>query len=216
MAALFSPQADTWFRIALAGAFGTPAVAVAGLMFLARSPLATEQGEPYEQPVQFDHRHHVGDEGIDCRYCHDTVERGPSAGIPDTSRCINCHAQIWNESDLLAPVRESYFRDLPIRWQRVHRLPDFVYFNHAIHVNKGVGCATCHGRVDLMPLVEREQPLLMEWCLDCHRDPMRYLRPRQELTNMSWRPTGDPLELGKRLALEYRVHTRTNCTTCHR
>lgn len=216
MAALFGPQADTWFRVAIAGLVGAPALLVAGLMLIARSPLATEEGEMYEQPIQFDHRHHVSDDGIDCRYCHDTVERGAFAGIPDTAKCLNCHSQIWNETDFLAPVRNSFFTGAPIPWQRVHRLPDYVYFNHSIHVHKGIGCVSCHGRVDLMPQVQRSAPLTMQWCLDCHRAPLPHLRPQSEITNLAWRPKEDPVELGQRLAREYDIHTRTSCTTCHR
>jgi hypothetical protein len=166
--------------------------------------------------VQFDHRHHVSDDGIDCRYCHNSVEVSSTAGIPATSVCMNCHSQIWNQSALLGIVRSAYFEDRPIRWTRVHRLPDFAYFNHAIHVNKGIGCVSCHGRIDQMPQVTQYAPLTMGWCLDCHRDPDRYLRPREEITSMSWQPPGDPVALAERLRREYHLQPRTACTTCHR
>ncbi|MGA9526468.1 MAG: cytochrome c3 family protein [Myxococcaceae bacterium] len=216
MAAVFSPRADTLFRIALVVAVCLPAGAIAGLMLLARSPLGTGQYDMLSQPVPFDHRHHARDEGIDCRYCHDLVERSPYAGIPPTSKCMNCHAQIWNQAALLDPVRASVFDDVPIRWNKVHRLPDHVYFNHAIHVSKGVGCVTCHGRVDQMPLVRQARELTMGWCLDCHRRPEGHLRPRAEVTNMDWKPNVDPVQLGRELARRYDVRPRTNCTTCHR
>ncbi|MBF5046516.1 cytochrome c3 family protein [Aggregicoccus sp. 17bor-14] len=185
-------------------------------MVLARSPLGVGSHEPVHQPVQFDHRHHAGDEGLDCRYCHDAVERSASAGLPPTSRCMGCHSQVWNESPLLEPVRASYFSGQSIPWNRVHRLPDFVFFNHSIHVNKGVGCVTCHGRVDSMPLVSQQAPLTMGWCLDCHRNPTPHLRPREAITSMTWRAPGDPAETGRAVQQALHVEPRTNCTTCHR
>ncbi len=197
-------------------ALALPVVGVAALMLYVRTPYGTSQDQPVEQPVEFDHRHHVVDIGIDCRYCHTTVESGPYAGVPPSGTCMNCHSQVWNRSALLNLVRQDYFTDTPIPWVRVNRVPQFVYFNHSLHVNKGVGCVTCHGRVDQMPAVMQVAPLTMSWCLDCHRDPYPNLRPREEVTNLAWEPPGDPVELGKRLAAQYDVHTRTSCTTCHR
>jgi hypothetical protein len=191
-------------------------VGIAALMLYVRTPYGTSQDQPVEQPVEFDHRHHVVDIGIDCRYCHTTVETGPYAGIPPSGTCMNCHSQVWNRSALLNLVRQDYFTDTPIPWVRVNRVPQFVYFNHSIHVNKGVGCASCHGRVDEMPAVQKVTSLAMSWCLDCHRNPYPNLRPREEVTNLAWEPQGDPVELGKRLAAQYDVHTRTSCSTCHR
>ena len=147
------------------------------VLTLQRSDIVTAANEFVEQPVQFSHQHHAGGIGIDCRYCHTSVEVSPSAGIPPTKTCINCHSQIWNQSPYLEPVRASFRDDRPLNWIRVHDLPDFVYFNHSIHVRKGVGCETCHGRVDRMPLMFQAKSLQMEWCLDCHRDPSRYVRP---------------------------------------
>ena len=138
------------------------------------------------------------------------------AGVPATDICMNCHRQLWNESSMLEPVRESYRTGQPIVWNRVHDLPDFVYFNHSIHVNKGVGCETCHGRVDRMPLMWRVNSLEMSWCLDCHRNPERHLRPREEVFTMGYRPPIDQAELGARLAKAYNVQHKTDCTTCHR
>ena len=214
---LFRPRHNTLAQISLmvvaAGALGVPG----GLMLYARTPIARGMMDPIEQPIQFDHRHHVVDDGIDCRYCHTSAERGPSAGIPSTALCMNCHAQVWNKSPRLEPVRQSYFTGEPIPWVRVHRLPDFVYFNHAIHVNKGVGCESCHGRVDQMPAVEQLAPLTMGWCLECHRNPAPNLRPVEEVTAMGWTPPpGDAAAYGRELMKRYDVHTRTSCTTCHR
>jgi hypothetical protein len=188
-------------------------------MAYVRSPYVTNQQQPVEQPIEFDHRHHSGDEQIDCRYCHWTVEKSPSAGIPSTTVCMSCHAQVWNKSPYLVEVRKAFFSDQPIPWVRVHNLPDFVYFNHSIHVNKGVGCATCHGRIDQMGAVEQHAPLTMSWCLDCHRNPEPNLRPAEFITSMTWSPPADKAEaaaLGKKLAEEYDVHSRTSCSTCHR
>jgi len=215
MSPLFRPIHNTLAQISLfvvaAGALGVPG----GLMLYARTPLARGMMDPIEQPLQFDHRHHTRDEGIDCRYCHTTVDRSPSASIPSTQLCLNCHSQVWNKSPLLEPVRESFFQNKPIEWRRVHKVPEFVYFNHSIHVNKGVGCVSCHGRIDQMAAVEKAMPLTMSWCLDCHRNPEKHLRPVDEVTNMEWMPSGDPEE-GKQLLAHNNVHTRTSCTTCHR
>ncbi|MEW6733379.1 MAG: cytochrome c3 family protein, partial [Acidobacteriota bacterium] len=169
-----------------------------------------------EQPVQFSHRHHVGGLGIDCRYCHTSVEETAFAGIPPTKTCMNCHAQIWSTSLMLEPVRASFRTDQSIAWTRVHNLPDFVYFNHSIHVKKGIGCATCHGRVDLMPLTWQENSLQMEWCLACHRNPERYVRPREFVFSMDWQPSEDQSALGQRLVKEYNIHKKTSCSVCHR
>lgn len=206
-------------RLSAAALLAVPAIGIGGLMAYVRSPYVTNQQMPIEQPIEFDHRHHAGDEQIDCRYCHWTVEDSPSAGIPSTTVCMSCHAQVWNKSPYLTEVRRAFFADQPIPWVRVHNLPDFVYFNHAIHVNKGVGCATCHGRIDQMAAVEQHSSLTMAWCLDCHRNPEPNLRPAEFITSMTWVPPSDAAEaaaLGKKLAEEYDVHSRTSCSTCHR
>jgi Cytochrome c7 and related cytochrome c/Cytochrome c3 len=172
-----------------------------------------------EQPVQFSHKHHVGDDGIDCRYCHTTVETAASAGMPATKTCMNCHSQLFATSPYLEPVRESWRSGKPIKWTRVHDLPDFAYFNHSIHVNKGVGCSTCHGRVDLMPLMWNVESLNMEWCLQCHRNPEGVLREQKDITNMEWTPPANQAEEGKRLAAKYNIQPTsvlTSCSTCHR
>jgi hypothetical protein len=179
----------------------------------------TGQNNFVEQPIQFSHAHHVGGMGIDCRYCHTTVEESAFANIPPTKTCMNCHSQIWNDAPILEPVRASFRDGRPLRWTRVHDLPDFVYFNHSIHVNKGVGCVTCHGQVDQMPLIYQSATLMMNWCLDCHRNPAKYVRPRSEVFNMAWeRPANQP-DLGEQLVKEYRIGTPeqlTSCSTCHR
>jgi hypothetical protein len=215
-AALFPPWTNTAIRVVLLCLVLGLAGAIGGAMLYVRSPFFTGQHEPVVQPIEFDHRHHVGDDGIDCRYCHSTVEKAPSAGYPSTEICTNCHGQVWNKSPMLDPVRSSWFTDQSLVWKRVHDLPDHVYFNHAIHVNKGVGCVTCHGRVDEMPEIMREAPLTMGWCLDCHRAPEKNLRPHDAITSMTWRPAGDALEVGKAVAKLNGVHTRVSCTTCHR
>jgi hypothetical protein len=161
----------------------------------------------------------VVDDLIDCRYCHFNAERGASAGIPSTEMCLNCHAQIWNKSPKLEPVRRSYFTGAPIEWNRVHQLPDFTYFNHSIHVSKGIGCVSCHGRIDQMPAVTKVASLQMSWCLECHRNPAPNLRPRDQITSMTWQPPDDPAAaktLAADLMKTYDVHSRVSCTTCHR
>src|SRR4029077_19142589 len=153
----------------------------------------------------FSHEHHVAQLGIDCRYCHTSVETSAFAGMPPTATCMNCHKQIWTNTALLEPVRTSFSTNQPLRWSRVHDLPDFVYFNHSIHVAKGVGCATCHGRVDGMPLLFQNASLQMEWCLDCHRNPAKYIRPKDQVFNLAWQPPADRPNLGSRLVREYHV-----------
>jgi cytochrome c7-like protein len=216
MSPLFRPRHNTLAQISLflvaAGAAGVPL----GLMLYARTPLARGMQDPVEQPVQFDHRHHTKDEGIDCRYCHNTVDRSPAAGIPQTQLCLNCHSQVWNKSPILEPIRQSFINNTPIKWNRVYQVPEFVYFNHSIHVNKGVGCISCHGKVGEMAAIEKATPLTMSWCLECHRRPETNLRPLDEITNPNWKPDGDPEEVGRLLAVKNNVHTRTSCTTCHR
>ena len=179
----------------------------------------TGQGVTRDQPIQFSHAHHVGSMGIDCRYCHSTVEESAFANIPPTKTCMNCHAQIWTNAPILEPVRASFRDNRPLQWWRIHDLPDFVYFNHSIHVNKGVGCATCHGQVDRMPLLYQEASLQMRWCLDCHRNPAKYVRPRDQVFNMNWEPPADDPGLGERLVKDYKimdVRQLTSCSTCHR
>lgn len=158
---------------------------------LQRSPWVTRQGQRPDQPIPFSHKHHVQGLGLQCQYCHTTVEKSEYAGIPPTRTCMNCHAQIWTDAQLLEPVRDSWYTGRSIPWIKVHDLPDFVYFNHSIHVNKGIGCETCHGPVDQMPLMYEQNTLQMEWCLDCHRDPAKNLRPTAQIYNMDWKKPSD-------------------------
>ena len=217
MAQLFPPSANTWARASIVLVLVLVG-SVLGLGYLlSDSPYKTRQGEARHQPISFSHRHHVESMGIECRYCHMHVEESKFAGIPPTHTCMTCHSQIWSDSPYLEKVRNSYKEEKPIEWVRVHDLPDFVYFNHSIHVKKGVGCYSCHGPVDKMAAVYKEHTLGMGWCLDCHRNPEPNLRPRSEITNMNWMPTEETqAELGARLAEEYQVSPQDNCYTCHR
>ena len=183
-----------------------------------RSGYTTGVRVPVEQPVPFSHEHHVKGLGISCEYCHTSVREASFAGIPPTHTCMTCHSQIWNTSPMLAPVRTSYATHQPLHWVRVHDLPDFVYFNHSIHIAKGVGCETCHGRVDTMPLMWKENTLFMSWCLDCHRAPEKYLRPKEEVLTMGYQPKEDQLTLGKKLVKKYDIHVYqlSDCSICHR
>jgi cytochrome c7-like protein/class III cytochrome C family protein len=216
MSQIFHPSTNTISKVSILGAIFIIAGVTWAINGVNRSPYVTQAGVAREQPVPFSHKHHVSGLGIDCRYCHTTVERTAFAGIPPTETCMSCHSQIWADSPMLEPVRASLRDDRPIEWTRVHDLPDFVYFDHSIHINKGVGCASCHGRVDQMPLMWREYNLHMEWCLQCHREPERYLRPRGKVFQMDYQPPPDQLELGRKLAAEYKVQKLTDCYTCHR
>ena len=214
MKPLFSPSANSLYWLALAtlaaAAVSLPVIPIAW----ARTPYATAEQEPEPQPVKFDHRHHVRDDGIDCLYCHRGAESSPFAGVPATSVCMGCHDQIWTKSPELAAVRTSWFAGEPLRWRRVSRLPDFVFFDHSVHVTHGVGCASCHGRVDQMAEVYATAPLTMRWCLDCHRDPAQHIRPLDRITDMEWTP-GPPEEQRARAA-SLGVRSITDCSGCHR
>jgi hypothetical protein len=216
MAALFPPWSDSLYRIALGGLVAGSAGSLVALMIYVRTPWKRFQDEPLDQPVMFDHRHHVQDDAIQCGFCHSTAARSATAGMPSTGTCMACHSQVWNRSMMLEPVRRSWFSGTPIPWNRVTSLPDFVYFNHSIHVNKGVGCVTCHGRVDEMGAVFRVAPLTMGWCLDCHRNPEPNLRPLSKITDMAWDPGDRREEIGRQVAKELDVRHLTHCTTCHR
>lgn len=219
MPQVFPRSANAWSRASIISVLFLLLALGWLVMVFQRSDFVTAANTFVEQPVQFSHQHHTGGIGIDCRYCHTSVEVSASAGIPPTKTCINCHSQIWSTSPYLAPVRASFREDRPLRWVRVHDLPDFVYFNHSIHVKKGVGCETCHGRVDRMPLMRQDKSLQMEWCLDCHRNPAPYLRPREEIVTMGYQPAVSQQELGARLVAEYGiagVEHMTSCSVCHR
>ncbi|MFT4569655.1 MAG: hypothetical protein ACI8TX_002402 [Hyphomicrobiaceae bacterium] len=213
MAQVFKPSTNTYAKLTIfGGAFAVVAL-VFGLAEFNRSSYMTLAHVAREQPVPFSHKHHTTELGIDCRYCHTTVERAAFANVPATQICMNCHKQIWTDAPVLEPVRASWRTGESLEWTRVHDLPDFVYFNHSIHVAKGVGCTTCHGDVGAMNLTWQDATLHMEWCLDCHRNPAPNLRPREEIFSVSWQP--DPA-LGEKLMEEYNVNPRVDCTTCHR
>jgi hypothetical protein len=198
-----------------------------GLLYYAASPRTTDVGYMPKQPVPYSHALHAGELGIDCRYCHNTVQSTARAAVPPTATCMNCHKMIWTKSPNLLAVRESWATGEPVEWVRVHDLPDYVYFNHSAHVGRGsaagsegvgVGCVSCHGRIDQMVEVSQDQSLSMAWCLECHRAPDRHLRPVQEVTNMTWQPPGgqDPVTYGASLREKYGVNPPTDCSTCHR
>ena len=219
MAQVFHRSANNIAKISI-----VVAILLGGLAFyvytqVARSQYLTGRGIEKQQPVQFSHKHHVGDDGIDCRYCHTAVETSYSAGIPPTQTCMNCHSQLWADSPYLEPVRASFRENKPIEWERVHDLPEYAYFNHSIHIAKGVGCSTCHGQIDNMPAVYQENTLQMEWCLSCHRAPENFIRPKSEIYNMNWDGNDLSTEERQQLKADYKIRSSqmlTSCSTCHR
>jgi hypothetical protein len=219
MAQIFHRSTNFISRFSVFAGVFLAGIALTGVLLAARSPYLTNQYVTRDQPIQFSHKHHVGDDGIDCRYCHTGVESSATAGVPPTKTCMNCHSVLFNNVGYLEPVRESYRTDKSIRWVRVHRLADYVYFNHSIHVGKGVGCSTCHGTVDQMPLIFQAAPLNMGWCVDCHRNPEAVLRPLDQVYNMEWKAPGNQAELGAQFAHERKIRSTadlTSCSTCHR
>ena len=216
MSQIFHHSTNTLSKVSIFGAVFFVAGIVWLILEVNRSPYVTRAHEARSQPVPFSHAHHVGGLGVECRYCHTSVDRSSYAGIPPTKTCMNCHSQIWGQSPTLEPVRASFRTDTSIEWVKVHDLPDFAYFNHSAHVNKGVGCSTCHGRVDKMPLVSQEKSLQMEWCLECHRNPERYVRPKEQVYNIAYEPPANQLELGRTLVKDYDVKPQVTCSTCHR
>jgi hypothetical protein len=218
MAQLFSQKANVHARIIIVGVVVLTCCAGWATSEIYWSPYTTYVDVAFNQPVPFSHKHHVGDDGIDCRYCHTTVEKSAFAGLPSTDTCMTCHSQVWKDAPMLAPVRESLAANRPLQWNRVHDLPDYVYFDHSIHVAKGIGCSTCHGRIDQMPLTRKTQTLYMKWCLDCHRAPQKFIRPRDKIYDLAWQPKPDPNQ-GEQLIAQNHVDVSgrlTNCSTCHR
>lgn len=199
---------------AVGGFFGL--VAVVGFIWYYFSPSYTDVGYRPQQPVPYSHKLHAGDLAIDCRYCHTGVEDQAHANVPPTQTCMNCHTMVKADSDKLALVRQSYETRQPIEWIRVHNLPGYAYFNHAVHVNAGVGCISCHGNVAQMEVVQMAEPLSMGWCLDCHRNPDPHLRPVDQVTNMTWQPTDDHAEWVARLKQEKDIKPPEQCSACHR
>jgi hypothetical protein len=219
MAQIFPKSANAIARMSVYGAIFVLVFVGWAFDALYRSAYNTRAFMAREQPIPFSHAHHVGGLGLDCRYCHTSVESSSFANVPPTKTCMNCHSQIWSTSPMLEPVRASFRTGQSIRWTRVHDLPDFVYFNHSIHVAKGVGCESCHGRVDKMPLMWQYASLQMDWCLDCHRNPEKVLRPQAFITTMGYQPAGDQEEIGRRLMSENHIQDArvlTSCSTCHR
>lgn len=217
MAQIFRRAADTWLRLGLWALL----VGAAGGLLVAltwdRSDYQTGLHWPVEQPLPFSHAHHAGELKIDCRYCHSTAQTSALAGFPSTETCMSCHSQVWRQADLLEPLRRSLREQTPLRWNRVAKLPDYTYFHHAVHVNAGIGCDSCHGAVDRMQLLAKATPLSMRQCLDCHRDPAPWLRPRDQVTNLQWH-TQAPRALGERLMKAHQIETAglTDCGVCHR
>jgi len=221
MAQIFGKSSNSIARVSLFGSvlgvFG-----FFGLVYLVYcSPYTTDQYVPREQQVPFSHQHHVAGLGLDCRYCHTSVEKSSFAGMPPTETCMTCHSKVWTDAPMLAPERQSLATSQPVHWKRVNDLPDFVFFNHSIHVQKGIGCSTCHGQVNQMPLTWKAHSLFMRWCLDCHEAPEKQLRPKDQIYNMDWKPPPDQLERGARLTKEYhiskqRLEQLRDCSMCHR
>ena len=216
MPQIFHRSANTLSKVSIFGLLSLVVGLILLAIVIARSGYTTRQEIFVEQPLQFSHMHHVTDDGIDCRYCHTSVETSSFAGIPPTKTCMNCHAVLFANAAFLEPVRASFRDNKPLHWVRVHDLPDFVYFNHSIHIKKGVGCETCHGRIDQMPLTLQENTLQMEWCVNCHRNPEKYVRPRSEIYTMGYRPAEPQSLIGPRLVKEYGIKGNTSCSTCHR
>jgi hypothetical protein len=218
LAQIFKPGADTIARSILIAIAITPFAFVAVCYAIAVSPHMTDQDITLTQPVPFSHQHHVGGLGIDCRYCHAGVEKSAVAALPPTETCMTCHSQIWTNAAMLEPVRQSFASGAPIHWTRVNRLPDYVYFDHSIHIAKGVGCTTCHGDVAHMPLMRQAAPLTMQWCLDCHRDPAPALRALADVFATDWLRPKDQDERGERLVAERHIDVDrlADCSVCHR
>jgi hypothetical protein len=214
---VFHPFADTIARAILVGVLVLPFIAIGVAYWLSASEYSTGLTQTTDQPIPFSHQHHVGGLGLDCRFCHSGVETSPVAGLPPTHTCMTCHSQLYTQTAMLAPVRESLAKDTPIHWNKVNRLPDYVYFDHSIHIAKGVACANCHGDVSSMPLLRQAAPLTMGWCLDCHRDPAPNLTSAADVFDPSWKRPDDPSALSAAL-----VHPQidnkhlTDCSVCHR
>ena len=216
MSQIFRPRANQLARTSLVVAGALAVLLGAAAPIVMRSDWVTGANTNVTQPIQFSHAHHVGGLGIDCRYCHTSVDSAAFANVPPTKTCMNCHSQIWVTSPFLEPVRASFRTGESLQWTRVHNLPDFVYFNHSIHVKKGMGCETCHGRIDQMAGMYQASSLQMEWCLDCHRHPEQYVRPRAAVYSMGYRPAEPQGTIGPRLVKEYGIQSLTSCSTCHR
>jgi len=215
LAQIFPEWANKLPLLILLGVVVTVVAAVSFIWYFF-SPWYTDVGYRPVQPVAFSHKQHAGDLGLDCRYCHNYVEVSPHANVPPTRTCMNCHNLILPDSEKLLAVRESWGTSRPIKWERVHKLPDYAYFDHSMHLNAGVGCASCHGDIAQMPVVTQQKPLSMSWCLDCHKNPAQHLRPFNELTNMDWTPPPDQADVARRLIAEKNIDPPVDCSGCHR
>ncbi len=215
---IFSPRANIITRSVLIAGALLPFLAIGVTYGYMNSAYVTGQGIPLEQPIPFSHKHHTRELGIACLYCHTGVEKSSFAGVPSTRICMTCHSQIWTNAAMLAPDRESLAKHIPIHWNRVNRLPAYVYFDHSVHIAKGVGCSTCHGRVDEMALAAQGKPLTMGWCLSCHRNPAPNLRPQNEIFNMEWHPPPDQDRKGAELVKVNHINSArlVECSICHR
>jgi len=211
----FPEWVDKLRPLILGGAMIGP-IYLIGLVTFGASPKTTNVGYAPEQPVPYSHELHVGQLGLDCRYCHTTVENAAMAAVPPTQTCMNCHASIKTTSKALEPIRESFASGMPVKWTKVHDLPDYAYFNHSAHVSRGVSCVSCHGRVDQMDTVTQVEPLSMGWCLKCHRNPAPNLRPLDKITDLAWEPSEDPSVIGAQIMEKNNIHPSTDCSTCHR
>ena len=216
---LFAPGADAILRLAALTLVGGALVASIFLYMWSQGSFIGGADVVQAQPVPFSHKHHSGELGIDCRNCHQQVEYAATAGLPPTHTCMTCHSQIWTASEMLAPVRDSYAADQPLHWTRVNHLPDYVYFNHSIHITKGVGCSSCHGAVDTMQMTYPAQSFRMEFCLNCHRNPAQYLRPAAQIWNMEWTPPDNQAQIGAQLVKDGQIagpNRLSDCSICHR
>jgi hypothetical protein len=218
MAQIFPESANWASKASILAGLLLAAIVLGVLLNINRIHYVNRVNIALDQPVPFSHKHHVTGLGIDCRYCHTSVEHGAFAGIPPTETCMTCHSQIWTEAPNLEPVRASWRENKPIEWNKVHDLPDFVYFDHSIHLAKGVGCQTCHGQVDQMPLMWKVNSLNMEWCIECHKNPEKFVRPKEQVFSMTYRTPKNQEELGAQLVADYNIQTQQllNCSVCHR
>lgn len=219
MPPIFPPRSNTFARISILVVLVLLAAAVGLAVWLLHSPVVNQVGQVIPQPVPFPHGFHVAAVGLDCRYCHESVEKSSFAGMPPTETCMSCHSQVRLDSALLAPVRNSWETGEPIAWNRVNDVPDYAYFDHSIHISKGVGCEHCHGRTDQQTVAVKADAMYMTFCLDCHENPAKYLRPKDQVYTMGYKPNGDQMSIGAQLVEEYNVRppsVLTNCSICHR
>lgn len=219
MSQLFMPRADAIFRFVLWSAFLGAATVLIAAEALSHSSYFTGRNIIQSQPTEFSHQHHAGELGIDCRYCHTTVQTASTAGMPPTHTCMTCHSQIWTNARMLAPVRDSLADNLPLHWTRVGRLPEYVYFDHSVHVDNGVGCSSCHGDVTRMQMTSQPHAFSMDFCVSCHASPQDHLRPENKIFDMQWQPPADQAKIGRAVVAQHHINTSgllTDCSTCHR